>query len=104
MMRTEGKKRITRRKLTGISIPAKYPKADMGIISLKPVAMKAAEVVDDVASIAREALLKVIAILWFNLVLGSLSNCSYKAVYSQASTNTNISSAAIPKTMKIAQM
>lgn len=50
---------MTKIKLTGTSIPAKYPKLDMGIISDKPVAKNAAQVVEEVASIAVEALLKV---------------------------------------------
>lgn len=59
MMRAAGKYVMTKIKLTGTSIPAKYPKLDMGIISDKPVAKNAAQVVEEVASIAVEALLKV---------------------------------------------
>lgn len=56
-MRIAGKKRMTRKKLTGIKIPAKIPKEDIGIMLLNPVAKKAAEVVDEVANMALEALL-----------------------------------------------
>ena len=43
----------------GIKIAEKYPKLEIGIISENPVAMKAPAVVELVASIALEALLKV---------------------------------------------
>ena len=56
---------MVNKKFTGIRIPAKNPKDETGIIELSPVAKKAADVVDDVASIALAALLKVKAILLF---------------------------------------
>ena len=46
-------------KLMGIKIAEKYPKELIGMISDHPVAMKAPAVVELVATIALEALLKV---------------------------------------------
>lgn len=77
-------------------IPAKIPKLDMGMISESPVAKKAAAVVEEVASIAFEARLKVKAIILFLLPSNSF-NCK---VSLQASMKTNISSAAIPSITK----
>lgn len=56
---------MTKKQFTGTKIPAKYPKLEIGIIFENPVAKKAAAVVDEVANIAFEALLKVKANLLF---------------------------------------
>ena len=77
--------------------PAKTPKALTGSIGLAILAMKATEVVLDVTAIALAALLNAYAILFSK----SSFNNGICALYLHPSMNTNISSAAIPSTMKI---
>lgn len=100
MITIEGKKIITRIKFMGTKIPANIPKLETGIISESPVAKKAAAVVEEVANMAFEALLKVVAIILF---LSPSSSFEIRDCL-QASMNTKISSAAIPKITKIAKM
>lgn len=76
--------------------PAKTPNALTGSIGLAILAIKATEVVLDVTAIALAALLNEYAIL---LCKSSL-NIGMCALYLHPSMNTNISSAAIPSTMK----
>lgn len=83
----------TRRKLTGISTPENIPKALIGIMGLKTLAKKATAVVLDVTVIALTPLLKAYAILFFLSAPGNMCLLCF-----QASTNTKISSAAIPIT------
>ena len=56
---------MTSKKFRGMMIPAKIPKALIGIRGLNALAKKATEVVLDVTNIALEALLNVYAILFF---------------------------------------
>ena len=75
------------------------PKEDIGIIGLKALAKKAAAVVLDVVKVALAALLNAYASL-FRL---SLQINLFVALWRQPSINTNMSSAAIPSTIKIAK-
>ena len=82
--------------------PAKIPKALIGIIGLKALAKKATDVVLEVTAIALTDLLQAYAILSF---LSSLKNLGATfSLYLHASINTNISSAAMPRTIKIAKL
>ena len=62
MIRVGGRKVTTRTKLTGTIIPAKMPKAFIGMMSQNIFAKKATDVVDDVMKIALADLLNVYAI------------------------------------------
>lgn len=98
----DGKTRTTKKKFMGIIIPAKIPKALIGIRGLKALAKKATDVVLEVTAIALEALLKVYAILFFlssPKTLGAII-----LLYLQASMKTNMSSAAMPRTMKTTKL
>jgi hypothetical protein len=86
----------TKKKLMGINVPANTPKALIGMIGLIRFAKKAAAVVAEVTVIALTPLLKEYAILYFL----SAPTISFDCL--QASTNTKISSAAIPQTRKTA--
>lgn len=97
---TFGKNKTTKAKFMGTKIPAKIPKLAIGMSSEIPVAKKAVAVVDEVASMALEALLKVVAIILYL----SPANSSATIDYLQESMNTKISSAAIPKITKMAKM
>ena len=72
----------------------------MGMIGLKMFAIKATALVLEVTKVALEALLKAYA----NLLLMSSFKSSIFLLYLQASTNTKISSAAIPNTIKMQSM
>ena len=86
----------TKKKLIGIRVPAKIPKALIGIIGLTRFAKKAAAVVAEVTVMALTPLLKEYAILCFL----SLPTISLDCL--QASMKTKILSAAMPHTRKIA--
>ena len=87
----------TKKKLTGISIPEKIPKALIGMIGLNTFAKRATAVVLLVTVMALTPLLKLYAILLLVSALGNRIRLCF-----HASTNTNMSSAAIPITKKIA--
>lgn len=79
--------------MTGTITKAKYPKADTGISFEKPFDKNAKAVVDEVARMASEALLKVYAILLCRepVNYGYMSDCS------QASHTTKMLSQDIPR-------
>ena len=73
------------------------PNEAKGMIGLNALAKKAAAVVDEVVAVALAALLNEKA----SLLLWSVPIVLLYKVYSYPSTNTNISSAAIPSIKKI---
>ena len=77
--------------------PANMPNDWIGIIGLKALTKKATADVLDVTAMALTALRQLYAILFFL----SPANCFIFSLCLQASMNTKISSAAIPRTMKI---
>ena len=82
-------------------MPAKIPKDLIGIKGLKQLAKNATLVVEEVTAIALTALLNEQASLFF------LSERMFESILSlclHASINTNMSSAAIPRTMKITKV
>ena len=81
-------------------IAAYIPKELIGIIGLKTLAKKATDVVLDVTAVALAALLNEYASL---LYLSSAISLK-QILCLQASTNTKISSAAIPSTMKMTRV
>ena len=88
---------MTIKKLTGTIIAAKIPKALIGLISEAAFARKATAVVLEVTAMARNERFQAYASLLFSspaiMVINSL--CL------QASQKTNMSSAAIPRIMKM---
>ena len=88
---------ITIRKFTGTIMAAKIPNARIGLISDEALARKATAVVLEVTAIARNDLLKAYAILR----LSSAAIAGINPAWRQASQKTKMSSAAIPRTIKI---
>ena len=88
---------MTIKKLTGTMIAAKIPKALIGLISDKEFARKATAVVLEVTAMARKERLKAYASLLFS----SLAIMGINSLCLQASQKTNMSSAAMPRIMKM---
>lgn len=88
---------ITIKKLTGMMIAAKIPKARIGLMSDVALARKATAVVLDVTAMALKDLLKAYAILLFS----SATKDGICPDYRHASQKTKMSSAAMPSTMNI---
>ena len=82
---------------TTMRVAAQIPKEDIGIIGFIAFAKNAAEVVLEVVAVAREALRKEQA----SLLLISLPIYLLLALWRQPSMKTKMSSAAMPKTMKM---
>lgn len=93
----EGTMRMSTKKFTGIIIAAYIPNPRIGLISENAFARKATAVVLEVTAMALKERLKAKAIL--RCSSWHIKGMNYD--WRQASQNTNMSSAAIPKTMKM---